>query len=129
MSRALNDLDLRFKPLAMELIARCSEVGCPVQIIFTLRTKEEQDKLIAEGRSWTRNSKHLPQTPSGQSLAIDICPYHEFDLYGPDKLQWDANAEVWQLIGRIGEGLGLRWGGRFGPPAKPDMGHFEMRIK
>ena len=30
-----------------------------------------------------------------------------------------------EKLGAIGERLGLRWGGRFRAPAKPDMGHFE----
>lgn len=125
MSRALDDLDSCFKPLAMELIARCVEAGIPVMIIDTLRTPEEQAVAIKNGFSSTMNGKHLPQPPENKSKAIDVCPYLEFQLKGPDKLQWDSTDPVWTRIGLIGEKLGLRWGGRWKQPFDP--GHFELK--
>ena len=118
MSRALNDLSPRFRPLAVELLARCAEAGIPVCVVDTLRTPAEHAANLAKGVSWTRHSKHL------DGDAIDICPYAVWDAHGPDKLLWDAGDPLWQRLGAIGEGLGLRWGGRFRAPAKPDMGHF-----
>jgi len=117
MTRRLNDLDPRFRPLAVELLARCVEAGIPVMIIETLRTEQEHEANLAKGVSWTRHSKHL------DGLAIDICPYESFQLRGPHKLQWNAADPVWDDIGRIGESLGLRWGGRW---KQKDMGHFEF---
>ncbi|MEK9722471.1 MAG: M15 family metallopeptidase [Rhodospirillaceae bacterium] len=119
MSRALDDLSPRFKPLAMELLARTVEAGIPVLVVDTLRTPAEHAANLAKGVSWTVHSKHL------DGDAIDIVPYSQYDLHGPDKLQWDAGDPIWQRLGAIGERLGLRWGGRFRPPAKPDLGHFE----
>jgi peptidoglycan L-alanyl-D-glutamate endopeptidase CwlK len=116
MSRRLDDLDPRFRPLAIELVARCVEAGIPVMIIDTLRTPEEHQANLAKGVSWTKHSKHL------DGLAIDICPYDVYQLHGPDKLQWNAGDPVWQKVGAIGESLGLRWGGRW---KQKDMGHFE----
>jgi peptidoglycan L-alanyl-D-glutamate endopeptidase CwlK len=117
MSRQLDDLDSSFRPLAIELVARCVEAGIPVMIIDTLRTREEHEANLAKGVSWTKHSKHL------DGLAIDICPYDTYQLHGPDKLQWNAGDPVWQEIGAIGESLGLRWGGRW---KQKDMGHFEL---
>jgi len=117
MSRRLDDLSDRFRPLAMELLARCVEQGIAVMIVDTLRTPQEQAANIARGVSWTSNSKHL----TGD--AIDVVPYMQFQLHGPDKLQWDASDPAWAAIGRIGEELGLRWGGRW---KQRDMGHFEL---
>lgn len=117
MTRRLDDLDLRFRPLAIELLARCVEAGIPVMIIETLRTQEEHEANLAKGVSWTKHSKHL------DGLAIDICPYETFQLHGPDKLQWNTADPAWDEIGRIGESLGLRWGGRW---KQKDMGHFEF---
>lgn len=119
MSRRLDDLSVRFRPIAINLIARCVEAGIAVMIVDTLRTPEQQARNIANGVSWTKQSKHL----TGD--AIDIVPFEIYQLHGPDKLQWDTKDPAWQVMGKLGEGLGLRWGGRFGPPAKPDMGHFE----
>lgn len=117
MSRALKDLSPRFRPKAVELLARCVEAGIALMIIDTLRTPEEQAANIAKGVSWTVNSKHL----TGD--AIDVCPYDQYFLHAADKLKWDANDPVWQTIGQIGEALGLRWGGRW---THKDMGHFEF---
>lgn len=119
VSRRLDDLSSRFRPLAVELLARLVEAQIPVLIVDTLRTPAEQEILLATNRSWTQNSKHL----TGD--AIDLVP---FELYtaapGGDKLTWNADAHVWQRIGEIGERLGLRWGGRW---AQRDMGHFEFQ--
>ena len=49
----------------------------------------------------------------------------QFELHGPEKLQWDADDEIWHRIGEIGESLGLRWGGRW---KQRDMGHFELKL-
>ena len=118
MSRRLDDLSDRFRPLAVELLARLVEAQIPVLIVDTLRTPEEQAQNIARGVSWTKNSKHL----TGD--AIDVVPYSQYQLHGDDKLQWDARDPVWQRIGSIGESLGLRWGGRW---TVKDMGHFEYQ--
>lgn len=118
MSRRIDDLSPRFRPLAVELLARLMEAGIPVAIVDTLRTPEEQRANVAKGVSWTMASKHL----TGD--AIDVCPYAVFALHGPDKLQWDAADPVWTRIGQIGEACGLRWGGRW---QQRDMGHFEYQ--
>lgn len=117
MSRKLDDLSPRFRPLAVELLARLTEAGISVMVIDTLRTPEEHAANLAKGVSWTTRSKHL------DGDAIDICPYAIFIADGPDKLLWDARHPVWPKIGAIGEALGLRWGGRW---KQKDMGHFEF---
>lgn len=120
MERALDALSPRFKPMAIELLARCVEAGIPVMVIQTRRTVAEHEANVAAGVSWTKHSKHI------DGDAIDICPFEQYQLHGPDKLRWDANDPVWQRIGPIGEALGLRWGGRW---TVKDMGHFEYVSK
>lgn len=117
MSRALNALHIGFRPVVFEFLARLTEARIPVMIVDTLRTAEEHATNLAAGTSWTTHSKHL------DGLAIDIAPYETYYLKGPNKLKWDATDPVWERIGKIGESLGLRWGGRW---AKKDMGHFEL---
>jgi peptidoglycan L-alanyl-D-glutamate endopeptidase CwlK len=117
MSRRLDDLSTDFKPLAMELLARCVEQGIAVFIVDTLRTPEEHAANLAKGVSWTTRSKHLVGD------AIDVAPFEQYALHGPDKLNWDADDPVWTRVGKIGESLGLRWGGRW---KQRDMGHFEI---
>jgi len=113
MSRALNDLSDRFRPIAFELLARCVEQRIHVIVIDTLRTPEEQEENIRRGVSWTKNSKHL----TGD--AIDVAPVEVLNLKN-----WGPNAQVWQKLGVIGEALGLRWGGRW---QNKDMCHFEFQ--
>lgn len=117
MSQALNDLDPKFRPLAVELLAKLVEAKLPVLIVETRRTPEQHALNVANGVSWTAHSKHL------DGLAIDIVPYSVFTLApGGDKLEWDSAHPAWQTIGRIGKALGLRWGGDW---AQKDMGHLE----
>jgi hypothetical protein len=117
MSRALNDLTPAFRPLAFELLARSIEAGIAVMIVATGRTALEQAANLAKGVSWVTHSKHE------DGLAIDICPFDTWTLHGANKLAWNAKDPTWQQLGRIGEALGLRWGGRW---TIPDLGHFEM---
>ena len=118
----LDSLSPVFRLKAMELLARCVEMRIPVAIINTLRSQEEQEENLIKGVSWPRNSKHLPHPPDGLARAIDIAPYEIFLISGPDKLAWDAKYPAWQVIGLVGESLGLRWGGKW---KIPDLGHFE----
>jgi peptidoglycan LD-endopeptidase CwlK len=117
VSKALDDLSPRFKPIAIEFLARTVEAGIPVVIVDTLRTPAEHQANLAKGVSWTPHSKHL------DGDAIDICPYSQYDAHGADKLLWTASDPIWQRLGALGEALGLRWGGRW--TKTPDLGHFE----
>lgn len=119
MSRALDDLSPRMRPLVDRFLAKLMEARIPVMVVDTLRTPEEQAANVAKGVSWTRNSKHL----TGD--AIDVAPYAIYDLNGPDKAQWDETDPIWNRIGQIGQACGLKWGvvkngQRF------DLGHFEF---
>lgn len=116
MNTSLDSLDPRFRPLAVLLLARTVEARIPVMIVNTRRTDAEQETALATGVSWVKRSKHQ------DGLAIDIAPYEVFQMYGSDKLQWHANDPVWLTLGKIGEALGLRWGGRW---KQKDLGHFE----
>ncbi len=117
MSRALDDLDPRFRPLAYALIAKAAEHLIPVMITCTGRTAAEQAVALASGASAVTHSKHQ------DGLAIDIVPYLIYDAHGPDKLNWTDTDPAWAVLGTIGEALGLRWGGRWHTPHDP--GHFE----
>lgn len=116
MSKRLDDLSDDFRPIVFELLARAIEDNVQVRIIDTLRTPEEQAVNIANGVSWTKNSKHLPDA-TGKANAIDIVPVIVMSLKN-----WAPDHPDWQKLGAIGEHLGLRWGGRW---KQRDMGHFE----
>lgn len=111
MSRSLDDLSPRFRPLAITLIERAVAAGIRVRIIDTLRTPAEHAANLKAGVSWTTRSKHL------DGDAIDLCPVDLLATKG-----WSPNSPLWLELGTIGEALGLRWGGRW---KVKDMGHFE----
>lgn len=126
MSRRLDDLSPRMRPLAIELLARLTEAGLLVLVVDTLRTPAEHQANLAAGVSWTKLSKHLNAYDRGWDFqgsdAIDLAPYAQYQLHGPDKLQWAAADPAWAQMGALGEALGLRWGGRW---TQKDLGHFE----
>ena len=132
MSRALSDLNPIFRPLVFEFLARLTEAVIHVVIVDTLRTAAEHEANLKAGKSWTTHSLHL------DGAAIDVCPLAEWELRGHNKLQWDADDQVWETIGAIGEKVGLKWGVWLKRPAtvpawrrrgefvNVDLGHFQM---
>ena len=134
MSRSLDDLSSRFRPHAVMVLARLVERGIPVMIVDTLRTVDEQAKYVKNGTSTTMLSRHLPRRlrmtlvqgdpDAEKSDAMDIAPYEIYAMHGSNKLQWNTDDPVWQVIGEIVEAEGLRWGGRWHKPYDP--GHMEL---
>ena len=119
MSRSLDDLDPRFRPIAFELLARLTEQGVVVMIVDTLRTQAEHEHNLATGHSWVQHSKHL------DGLAIDLCPYEMYYQHGARKLDWDVDNPAWETIAKVGERLGLRSGFRW---KVKDCGHLEYLV-
>jgi hypothetical protein len=115
---SMADLASYFRPIAEDLIEQAEASGCPVTVINTLRTPAQQAINIANGVSWTTNSKHLPQPPEMLSEAIDLCPTEYLTEKG-----WCPGGRLWSFLGAIGKSKGLRWGGDW--PQK-DLGHFEL---
>ena len=104
----------------MSLLSACAKAGVPCRVIDTGRTPAEQLVKLQQGVSWTPRSKHEPQPPEGKSEAIDICP---LAILQEHKADWDPTLSLWSQIGKIGEGLGLKWGGSW--ITNPDPSHFE----
>jgi hypothetical protein len=120
MSRALDDLSPTFRPYADRFLAKLVEARIMVMIVTTRRTQAEQDDAVRRKVSWTRNSRHL----TGD--AMDIAPYHIYDLHGDDKAMWDEEDPVWLSIGKIGVACGLKWGVVDMLGQRKDLGHFEL---
>lgn len=138
MSKSLNDLDNRIRPLVELLLFQCDSVGIPLVIIDVLRSEEQHAENVKNGVSWAKRSKHCPQQPDGKSLAIDIAPREILnsavyvlkrpDLYTKAQLKdaqlWFPNNVLWKRIGEIGTKLRLKWGVWF-DGKNVDLGHFE----
>ena len=73
-----------------------------------LRTVEEQEKLVAAGRSQTMNSKHIPQE-DGYSHAVDLVAYVGSDV------AWELNLydNICDAMSKAAKDLGVSilWGG------------------
>jgi peptidoglycan L-alanyl-D-glutamate endopeptidase CwlK len=119
-SRDIRDLHPIVAEKAGALLGAATLLRCPIFITCTLRTEAEQADLFAQGR--TKPGKIVTWVGPGRSfhqygLAFDIAFRPEDD---PDGASWDG---PWDLIGRMGEQLGLEWGGRWRKAT--DRPHFQ----
>lgn len=125
-SRSLKDLHSKLYPIAFEFVAQCREAGIDVLIYCTWRSPAEQAELFAQGRTkpgrkvtWTLNSPHNHvEDGKPASRAFDCVPMHG------GKPAWNDRV-AYEQIGKIGEKLGLTWGGRW---KVRDMPHFEIKL-
>lgn len=83
-----------------------NDAGTPIVITQWMRDPSQQQNLVAAGKSWTLNSKHLI------GLAIDFA--FIADLVDDNIMNYAL--EKYRPIGEYWETLSLvnRWGGRFG---------------
>lgn len=136
-SRNIQDLAKPLQPLASSFINTANALllkrglNTSVFITCTWRSNEEQAKLYeigrtVKGRKVTNakpgESKHNcidPKTKKPAAEAFDIA------ILVNGKLDWNLESDIWQLVGKLGEELGLEWAGRWerfreGP-------HFQLR--
>lgn len=134
-SRDLKDLHDAIEPLAREFLAKANALlkaksaTLEARIICTWRPQSEQDALYAQGRTkpgnkvtWVRQSAHntdLPHTPDGDAEAFDVGVFDGGRYLAGANLR---ELELYNLLGPVGESLGLIWGGRWSTPDRP---HFE----
>uniref|UniRef100_A0A6H1Z898 Putative peptidase n=1 Tax=viral metagenome TaxID=1070528 RepID=A0A6H1Z898_9ZZZZ len=120
MSRKLEDLIPILAIKAIELSKNANEQGINILITDTWRSFAEQQALYDLGR--TKPGRIITWAKPGQSfhnygLAFDFVPMNE------GKPDWKS-LDKFQLVGEMGEDLGLEWGGRW--PRKKDMPHLQM---
>lgn len=128
-SRRIEDLHPDLQPLCREFLTRCEAAGVEPLITCTYRSGAEQDQLYAQGRA--KPGPRVTNARAGQSAhnftikdqpaarAFDVVP-----MVG-GKPMWDAKHLHWQIMGEIGEALGLTWYGN--PRAKfREFPHFEL---
>lgn len=154
MSRDLNLLHPKLKKQALELQERSArELGLRIIFTQTLRSEDEQQALFAQGRAPLDQVNNLraiaglgPITASenknivtkartskdsmhGYGLAFDIA------ITSPDgkqiiwnsKSDWNQDsANDWDQVGKLGESIGLEWGGNWS--SMPDPPHFQNRM-
>jgi len=103
--------------LGRELLRRLAAEGLTFKVTSGNRAREEQAALYAQGRTkpgpivtWTMKSRHIG------GRAIDLT------LFSGKNPIWESRH--YETAGRIGEELGLVWGGRW--KKSPDRPHFEL---
>ena len=125
-SRKIEDLIPVMQEKARAFAGAMAEAGVPFILTCTRRTASEQMELYARGRTtpgpkvtWTLRSKHV----DGLAFDIVICK--------AGIPQWNVKVDVdvdgvpdYLEAGRIGEAIGLVWGGRW---KTPDFPHFELK--
>jgi hypothetical protein len=100
--------------LANKLLEKCKAQGLDVRIVETYRTRTKQAEYYGMGPGYTASAAGQSKHQFG--LAIDVVPFRDGAAVWDDK-------KLWEKIGKIGEELGFRWGGRWTKPYDP--GHFE----
>jgi len=125
-SRQLSDLHPKLQEKAPVLLSRAKAQGIDVLIYCTHRPDKEQAEEYAKGR--TKRGRITTKAKPGESphnfmnkgkpaaMAFDCVPVKN------GKALWD-DAKSYAAIGKIGEDLGLVWGGRWKMRDKP---HFEL---
>ena len=124
MSRLVSDLIPSLQSKCKQLVAVCRMLRIELIITQTYRTTVEQAALYAMGR--TMPGRIVTNSPPGYS-------WHEFGrafdiaikTYDGDKTPLDLYDGPWNMIGSIGEYLGLEWGGRWISPI--DRPHMQQR--
>jgi peptidoglycan LD-endopeptidase CwlK len=129
MSTRVESLAPRMIPLVQKMERLLKERGIRYAITCTTRTQAEQDALHAQGRNpldqvnalratagmqpiSQRENKNIvtnaTRSPHQDGNAVDIVP-----LGTNGQPTWAATTAEWEAIGKIGEEVGLEWGGRW----------------
>lgn len=104
-----------FRNQVIKLLKECERQGVRVDIVETYRTPARQNRVNKRGKSQLRGGRSKHQ----YGLAVDLVPVKD------GVWDWDSRRKF-NKMGRIGERLGLVWGGRW--KHLYDPGHFEWNI-
>lgn len=94
---------------ASAFVAACRAVGIDVLITSTLRDREAQTALYAQGR--TTPGKRVTNAKAGQSWHNWACAF-DFVPIVHGKAMWN-DSRTFERCGIIAESLGLEWAGRW----------------
>lgn len=120
MGRGVEKLHPELIPICNAFVAQCRAQGLPVRITETLRTKEEQDALYAQGRTQPGavvTNAPYPKSAHCWGVAFDFCR----NVKGSE---YDDSDGFFARCGAVGEKLGLTWGGSW--KSFQDKPHLEL---
>lgn len=112
----------RLQIKAAQLIEQCYKQSLPIQIGETLRTKEEQNALYAQGRT---EPGSIVTNAKGSSYSSMHQWGIAFDFFRNDGSgAFNESGDFFQKVGEIGKSLGLEWGGDW--KSIKDKPHFQL---
>lgn len=119
--RRIQGLHPDVRAVASQFVLRVEqELGIQLRVTDGFRSYAQQDALYAQGRNGNPGSV-VTNARGGHS-------YHNFGVaFDVAELRPDGNVSWntdWEAIGRIGESMGLEWGGRW--TGLVDRPHFQM---
>lgn len=120
MSRDITLLHPEVQNIIPKFLDECKNKGLNVKITDTLRTKQEQDALYAQGRTTPGNIVtwvKYPYSNHNWGMAFDICRNDGKGAY--------YDTDGWfKKVAQIGKKYCLEWGGDW--KDTPDKPHFEL---
>lgn len=123
MARVITDLHPRLQELIKKLKAECEKQGLKIGIGECVRTVAEQDALYAKGR--TDKSSGIVTNAKGNTYSSMHQWGIAFDFYRNDgKGAYYDNDGFFTKVGKIGQKLGLEWGGTW--TSIVDKPHFQL---
>lgn len=108
---------------------KCAQKGITIRATECLRTAKEQDALYAKGRTATgpkvtnasgKDAKSMHQWGVAFDVAIDM----DADKDGDVDIRDLYNVKLLNIVGRIGQSIGLEWGGSW--KSIVDKPHFQL---
>ncbi|MDD3267239.1 MAG: M15 family metallopeptidase [Burkholderiales bacterium] len=122
MARDINVLHPTLQKLIAQLKIKCKNQGLIIGIGECYRTVAEQDALYAKGRTTVGN---IVTNAKGSSYSSMHQWRIAVDFYRNDgKGAYNNSDKFFNRVGKIGQSLGLEWGGSWTSPV--DLPHFQL---
>ena len=127
--RDITKLHPRLQEKFKLLQKKCAQEGIKIRATECLRTAKEQDALYAKGRTAPgskvtnargRDAKSMHQW----GVAVDIVIDMDADKDGDVDIRDLYNVKLLNVVGKIGESIGLEWGGSW--KSIVDKPHFQL---
>ena len=93
-------------------------------VVDVRRTLQEQRDNIANGVSWTMDTRHFPDPSDNLAFAADIYPWHKGKTDHSEHLYNEIAKAMFRAA--IELGVDLQWGGFWKTPDKP---HWQLSLK
>lgn len=127
--RDVTQLHPRLQEKFKLLQKKCAQKGIKIRATECLRTAKEQDALYAKGRTApgpkvTNASGKDAKSMHQWGVAVDIVIDMDADKDGDVDIKDLYNVKLLNVVGKIGESIGLEWGGSW--KSIVDKPHFQL---